>query len=238
MPTKTVRRNSGGTRRQVEKGLRLSGRVSKKESNHRSKFTAKPKSGNNLSKIKAPAGRVVAHPAVVVRPPVVDERHAAAVRTFEAGLHLEQRQNFRKAGEIFKKLVSTAPADIADRARVHAKACAERAGESVKPPKTAGDYHVLGVAELNLGELDRAVEHLSRAKKLEPRREEIHYALAAAYSLQGNSDAALEQLKTAIALRPQNRFQARRDGDFQPLAGDPRFVSLVRQDGSGAERVL
>jgi tetratricopeptide (TPR) repeat protein len=238
MPNKTVIRNSSGARRQPVKASRLSARVSKKESNHRSKFAAKPKLGNNLSKIKAPAGRVVAPPAVAVRPPVVDERHAAAVRTFEAGLHLEQRQNFRKAGEIFKKLVSTAPADIADRARVHAKACAERAGEVVKVPRTAGEYHLLGVAELNLRDLERAVEHLSKAQKLEPKREEIHYALAAAYSLQGDSEAALEQLRMAIALRPQNRFQARRDGDFQPLAGDPRFVSLVRQDGSGAGRAL
>jgi len=178
----------------------------------------------------APAQRVVA------RTPVVDERHAAAVRSFEAGLHLEQRRNFQKAREIFEKLVSTAPADIADRARVHAKACAERAGYVAKPPKTAGEFHVLGVAELNLREFDRAIEHLCKAQKLEPMREEIRYALAAAYALQGNSEAALEQLKAAIALRPQNRFQARHDADFQPLAADPRFLSLVSQDGSVAER--
>lgn len=175
---------------------------------------------------------------VAARPVVVDEKHAAAVRNFEAGLHLEQRQNFKKAREIFEKLVATAPADIADRARVHVKACAERGGEVAKPPKTAGEYHVLGVAKLNLRELDSAVEHLTKAQKLEPQREEIRYALAAAYALQGNAEAALEQLKTAIALRPQNRFQARHDADFQPLADDPRFLSLVSQDGSGAGPAL
>src|SRR5271170_2146813 len=114
MPTKTVIRNSSGARRQPVKASRLSARVLKKEKIHRSKSAAKPKLGNNLSKVDAPARRAVVHVAVATRPPVVDERHAAAVRTFEAGLHLEQRQNFRKAGEIFRKLVSTAPADIAD----------------------------------------------------------------------------------------------------------------------------
>ncbi|HXJ95864.1 MAG TPA: tetratricopeptide repeat protein [Terriglobia bacterium] len=189
-------------------------------------------SPSKLKKVKTSAARVV------VRAPVIDERHAAAVRNFEAALHLEQRQNFKKAREIFEKLVATAPADIADRARVHVKACVERAGQVAKPPKTAGEYHVLGVAELNLRELDSAVEHLGKAQKLEPKREEIRYALAAAYALQGNADAALEQLKAAIALRPQNRYQARHDADFQPLAQDPRFLSLMSQDGSGAGPTL
>ena len=234
MSTKTVKRNSGGARRTAAKVSRLSGGAAKAGSNHHSSLKAKPLSAGKLkSSAKLKKGQASAA-RVAVRAPVVDEKHAAAVRSFEAGLHLEQRQNFKKAREIFEKLVATAPADIADRARVHVKACVERGGEVTKPPKTAGEYHVLGVAELNLRELASAVEHLSKAQRLEPRREEIRYALAAAYALQGNAEAALEQLKTAIALRPQNRFQARHDADFQPLAGDPRFLSLVSQDGSGA----
>ncbi|HUI43142.1 MAG TPA: tetratricopeptide repeat protein [Terriglobia bacterium] len=166
----------------------------------------------------------------------IDEKHAAAVRNFEAGLQFEQRQNYRKAREIFQKLVTTAPAEIADRARVHSRACSERLGANAPAPKTAGDFHVLGVAELNARELDRAVEHLSKAQKLDPKREEIRYALAAAYALKGESEEALEHLEAAIDLRPQNRFQARRDADFQQLAGHPRFVSLVSQQYSSARR--
>jgi len=160
----------------------------------------------------------------------VDEKHAAAVRNFEVGLHFEQRQNYRKARQVFEKLVNTAPADVADRARVHLRACAERLGATGPAPKTAGDYHVLGVAELNVRELDLAVEHLSKARKLDPKREEILYALAAAHALKGNREEALEHLQAAISLRPQNRFQARHDADFQPLAGDPRFLSLISQN--------
>ena len=233
MPTKTVKRSSSGTRRASAKVSRLSGGAAKAGSNHHARLKAKPLSASKLkpsAKLKKGQTSVA---RAVVRAPVVDEKHAAAVRSFEAGLHLEQRQNFKKAREIFEKLVATAPADIADRARVHVKACVERAGQIAKPPKTAGEHHVLGVAELNLRHLDSAVEHLSKAQKLEPQREEIRYALAAAYALKGNAEAALEQLKTAIALRPQNRFQARHDADFQPLAADPRFLSLVSQDGSG-----
>lgn len=155
----------------------------------------------------------------------------AAVRNFAAGLQLEQRQNYRKARDIFEKLVAGGPADVADRARIHLRACVVRMGTKTPAPRTAGDYHVLGVAELNVRELDRAVEHLRKAQKLEPKREEIRYALAAALALRGDREAALEHLEASIALRPQNRFQARRDADFQPLAGDPRFLSLVRPAG-------
>jgi len=161
----------------------------------------------------------------------VDEKHVAAVRSFELGLQQERRQNYRKAREIFEKLVGTAPADVADRARVHLRACTERLGATGPAPKTAGDYHILGVAELNVRELDRAVEHLSQARKLDPKREEILYALAAAHALKGNREQALEHLQAAITLRPQNRFQARHDADFRQLTSDPRFLSLVGQDG-------
>jgi tetratricopeptide (TPR) repeat protein len=172
-------------------------------------------------------------------PMPVDERHVEAVRSFEAGLQLERRQNYRKARETFERLVAAGPADVADRARVHLRACVERMATKVPSPRTAGEYHVLGVAELNIGDFDRAVEHLSKARKLEPKREEICYALAAAHALRGDREAALEHLEAAITLRPQNRFQARHDADFQPLAADPRFLSLISaysSEGNGSYR--
>jgi tetratricopeptide (TPR) repeat protein len=158
---------------------------------------------------------------------VVDEKYQAALRNFEVGLRYLQRQNYQRAREVFEKLIGTARADVAERSRTLLKVCVDRIGVKSPSPRTAGDYHVLGVAELNARDLDRAVEHLSKAEKLQPKSEEIRYALAAAHALKGNTDAALEQLKAAITLRPQNRFQARRDADFHSLARDPRFVSLI-----------
>jgi tetratricopeptide (TPR) repeat protein len=182
--------------------------------------------GVSASRLKMVLGK----PAVKQQMPV-DEKHIAAVHLFELGLQQEQRQNYRKAREIFQKLVATAPADVADRSRVHLRACIERLGSAGPSPKTAGDYHVLGVAELNVRNLDRAVEHLNKARKLEPQREEIRYALAAAYSLKGDTEAALEHLRASILLRPQNRFQARHDPDFQPISADNRFQALLDKDG-------
>jgi tetratricopeptide (TPR) repeat protein len=85
----------------------------------------------------------------------------------------------------------------------------------------------MGVGALNSRRLDDAIEYLSRAQKSAPNLEHISYALAAAYSLRGNAEYALQHLKQAITLRPQNRVLARGDEDFLALASDARFRELV-----------
>lgn len=157
-----------------------------------------------------------------------DAEHAAAVKNFEIAARSFRRQNFVKARELFEKLAVTAPPDVADRARVHLRLCQQRLGRTGPAPKTADDFHMLGVSALNAGQAEAAVTYLSKAHHLEPKREEIRYALAAAHALQGDAEVALEHLKAAIALRPQNRFQARHDEDFRFLSADPRFQTLVQ----------
>jgi len=151
----------------------------------------------------------------------------AAVKSFENAIRYFHREKYQKAREIFEKLATSGPIEVADRARIHIHVCDQRLKECSSTPKTAVDFHVLGVAELNSRNLGMAVEHLGKACKLSPKSEDIRYALAAAYALEGNLDAALEHLRAAIELRPENRFQARQDKDFRSLMADPRFRSLV-----------
>ena len=165
-----------------------------------------------------------------------DAEHAAAVKTFEIAARCFLRQNFAKARELFEKVAATAPPDVADRARVHLLLCQQRLGRLGPAPKTASDFHILGVSAMNAGQFESAVSYLSKAHHLEPKREEIRYTLAAAHALQGDAEVALEHLKAAIALRPQNRFQARQDEDFQSLSTDPRFQTLVQPVAHGASR--
>jgi tetratricopeptide (TPR) repeat protein len=157
-----------------------------------------------------------------------DAEHAAAVKNFELAARSFRRKNFSKARELFEKLTATAPPDVADRARVHLHLCQQRLGRTGPAPKTANDFHILGISALNAGQAESAVTYLSKAHHLEPKREDIRYALAAAHALQGDAEVALEHLKAAIALRPQNRFQARHDEDFRSLSADPRFQTLVQ----------
>lgn len=109
---------------------------------------------------------------------------------------------------------------------MHLRVC-ERKTRQQALPRTAEDFYLRGVTALNSREIESAVEFLNKSDKMAPNQEHVHYALAAAYGLQGDSDASLIHLQKAIELRPKNRVQARLDEDFQVLAGDPRFKRLV-----------
>lgn len=160
--------------------------------------------------------------------PLRDPAYEAAVRSFEVAIRHFHKQRYEVARELFEKLAASAPVGIADRAKVHLKLCNQRLGPPVRSLKGAEDYYVAGVSELNARRPEKAVEWLAKASKLRPDREEVLYALASAYALQGNVDAAMVPLKRSIELRRQNAFQAARDEDLRALASDPRFVELVR----------
>jgi len=151
----------------------------------------------------------------------------AAVRNFELGARAFQKQNYQKAREIFEKLASSGAAGVAERALVHLRLCERKLSRPSPPPRKAEDLYTLGVGALNSRRLDDAIEYLNKARKSAPKLEHICYALAAAYSLRGDAESALQHLKEAITLRRENRIQARRDEDFQALANDARFKELV-----------
>ena len=172
-----------------------------------------------------------AHARAVAKANPVDPQYLAAIRTFDLAVRLFRKQSFGKARQVFAKLVSSTYPEVADRAKLHLRLCDQRKNHSAAAPKSAQENYVLGVAELNARQLASALDRLNKADRLEPNREHIHYALAAAHALQGNADAALQHLKVAVSLRPQNGFQARGDEDFRSLASDPRFQRLVGMNG-------
>src|SRR5919198_599772 len=183
---------------------------------------------------KASRRRHVSHPIqgtqAVASQPRRDEQYIAAIKTFELAVQQFTKQNLEKAKALFEKLGASAYPEVADRARLYLRLCQQRLERSAPPPKTAAEYYTLGVAELNIRSLDSAIEHLTKADKMQPKREHIRYALAAAYALKGNSEAAIEHLKVSIQVRPGNAYQARHDEDFQSLASHPAFRSLVRAE--------
>ncbi len=162
----------------------------------------------------------------------LDAEHQAAVKNFETAAKYFSQQNYAKAKELFEKLAASPYAELADRARVHLRACDQRLKSEAPAPKSVEELFNLGVAEINRRNLEAAKQLLSKADKIEPNREEIRYALAAVYALEGNPDAALEHLKASIELRPANRYQARQDDDFESLRSDARFRALTARGSS------
>jgi tetratricopeptide (TPR) repeat protein len=120
---------------------------------------------------------------------------------------------------------------------MHMRICDQRISRPPVPAlKSAEDHYTQGVALMNLGRWDESREHLDRARKAAPKADHIVYAMAALDCLTGEADSAMENLKIAIQLRPENRYHARNDEDFKFLQEDPRFTELLYPERESSAR--
>ncbi len=95
-----------------------------------------------------------------------------------------------------------------------------------RDPQNAHVLHLLGTVALQVGNLPAAVELLSAAVQLQPRRAEFHANLAEAHRASGNLDEALAGNRQALALQPDNLlaqanlgFTLQQSGDVDAAAG-------------------
>jgi tetratricopeptide (TPR) repeat protein len=160
---------------------------------------------------------------------------AAALRLYETGFKLLHSDQFEKAKTKLQELVKRFPAEteLLDRANVLIQVCKMRIRLTKRGPRleTADDFYQAGVAELNSRSLEKATAHLSKALKLSPRGDHIHYALAAVAALQEDTQEALSHLRAAIEYRDENRFLAVNDADFESLSENTEFQELVTPEG-------
>lgn len=158
------------------------------------------------------------------------------LKSYEEALTLFQQQKFQRAKQLLERVIEGPSKELGERARVHIRICDQRISRPPVPTlKSPEDYYTQGVALMNLGRWDDAREHLDRARKAAPKADHIVYAMAVLDCLTGEADSAMENLKIAIQLRPENRYHARNDEDFAFLQEDPRFTELLypERDGSG-----
>lgn len=136
---------------------------------------------------------------------------------------------YEKARSAFGKIISTFAdeKEVVERARIHLKLCEQKMARKPPGPKTPEEHYNLAVALMNEGEHEEAFNHLNKALKSDPNCDYVIYALAALNSRTGKLESALNNLQTAITLKPENRFLAQRDSDFEPLRQEARFISLV-----------
>jgi tetratricopeptide (TPR) repeat protein len=156
--------------------------------------------------------------------------YSSAIHAYEAGLKLMHAEEYEKAIRAFKELIAqhSDEPEIQERARVLIHASEKRLHEKARTVlRSADDHYNIAIAELNRRQLDAAAQHLQHALKLAPKGDHILYAMAAVNALKGNRDEALTFLKQSIHHRPENRFMALRDSDFESLLDDADFKQLV-----------
>jgi tetratricopeptide (TPR) repeat protein len=154
---------------------------------------------------------------------------------YEEALEYFHQQKFPRAQQAFERVLEGPSKELVDRAKVHLRICEQRIAKApAAAPRSAEDHYTQGVALMNLGRWDEAREHLDRARKAAPKADHIVYAMAALDCLTGEADSAMENLKIAIQLKPENRYHARNDEDFAFLQEDPRFTELLYPERDGS----
>jgi tetratricopeptide (TPR) repeat protein len=167
----------------------------------------------------------------------VDPLFDQQLKIYEQAAQLFHEQKYLKAKELLAKVISGPSKELGDRAQVHLRIIEQRLAKEPAPAmRTPEEYYQAGVAMMNLGRWDEARDHLLRARKMAPKADFVFYAMAALDCLTGETESAMQNLKTAIQLRPENRYHARNDEDFSFLQEDPRFTELLypeRESSSG-----
>ena len=163
-----------------------------------------------------------------------DPRYTAALKSYEDGLRAMQEHKYDKAKPHFQKIVAGSVKELVDRATVHLNTCNQHLERSAATQfKTAEEHFDYAVSLMNVGDYVTAREHLEKLLKQNAKAEYVVYGLAALDCLTGHVEDSLRRLDEALRLKPQLRFQARNDSDFQNLAEDPRFTELLYPDPGG-----
>ena len=182
-----------------------------------------------MSKPQAPKPSV-SRAAVAVAQPLNGQKQLG---NFEAAMKLFHARKLREARELFVMAAEGPERDVAQRAKLHMAMCDRRLQSETPALGSAEDHYNYGVALINTRNLSEARTHLQKALEMAPHSDHIHYALALAQALGGDSHNAFENLKRAIELEPRNRLIARQDADFAPLANQAPFDSLLFPEKKG-----
>jgi len=156
-------------------------------------------------------------------------RFAEALDTFGKG-------EFAAAKEQFAELVGACDEEpvMLDRARVYVRICERKLAPAEPEPMTAEDRYYRAVLLINDRRADEAMPLLDRALQEDPSSARDLYARASVWAMKSNPDAAVSDLRQAIALDPQVRFQATNDPDFETIREEPAFIDLIEPTPSGA----
>jgi tetratricopeptide (TPR) repeat protein len=80
---------------------------------------------------------------------------------------------------------------------------------------------------MNSGDYASALEHLRAVEQQLPESDHAQYMRAVIAAARGDHGEALDRMRRAIELNPENRALARHDSDLDALRGDETFRLLV-----------
>jgi tetratricopeptide (TPR) repeat protein len=120
--------------------------------------------------------------------------------------------------------------ELVDRAKIYLEIVESRLHPPKITLKTAEDYYVNGIFEMNQGVLDDALNSFEKALSKDPKQGKILYAMADASCLKGEIDGSLEYLQQAVKLDTRFSTLAQNEADFDPIKKDQRFFDIINPE--------
>jgi tetratricopeptide (TPR) repeat protein len=162
--------------------------------------------------------------------------YEAVLLDYAAALDLVRRKEFAAALEKLRGVekASGEEPELAERSRTYIRLCERHLAPPSPHPQSAEGWYLLGVVKANEGKIEEALAHLDAAMQQEPGSARILYARSAARALQGNTAAAVADLRQAIALDPKMRYQASNDSDFEKIRDEAAFIDVIEPTPAGA----
>src|SRR5260221_1546885 len=192
-----------------------------------------PKVSSARGAVKTPVRTIKPAPPVAPPapppPPVRKPTYHEAVAMYERGLQALQRRDFAASADALRAVIERYPdeRELLERARLYLKVC-ERELEPKEPaPKPADEWVYAATVALNAGDEASALLHLQRALTADARHDHAHYMMAVASARRSEVHAALDHLRRAVALNPENRSIARQDPELDSLRDAAAFKAAL-----------
>ena len=189
-----------------------------------------PSSPAPLARASAEADRAVAPPPPPpTNSPARRSTYVEAVAVYERALEALQRHEYDIAGDMLESVLRTYPEEkeLHERVTLYLNICRRQAAQRQTTPQTIDERLYASTLAINSGKYDEAIVHLRLVRDEDPDNEHALYMLAVAHAQRGEHAEAVAHLERAIALNPENRAQARRDSDLEPLHDDEAFRAAL-----------
>ena len=193
---------------------------------HSRAVAVRPSRKKASSPKRRPAARAVAAEPVVRKstappePPVARKpAYYEAIAVYESGVRALQRHDYSGAAEHFRSVVQRFPdeRELLERARLYLRVCERETANRPAGPRTPQERIYAATVALNAGDGNGALDHLRQALADDPENDHGHYIMAVALTDKGQHAEAIDFLRQAIELNPDNRSLARQDPDLAVL---------------------
>lgn len=188
----------------------------------RKKPPAKPASAaSRKGAATAPVQVVSFRRPAPVTPPVPARKpgYYEAIALYETGVRALQRHDYQGAAHQFRTVIERYPEEreLHERSLLYLRVCERETARRPATPQTPQERVYAATVAMNSGDHVTAVDHLRRALDEAPESDHAHYMMAAALTARGQQPEALEHLRQAVSLNPENRSLARQDPDLEAI---------------------